>query len=124
MRYIFNKELGVTVALMDGVHNRLQRAILKVCPIVLMRASGIAKVIKRFPDTYKGIARCDPADKWNEEVGRSIAGARAELSYTLAEAKVLEALRSKLADAYSATTRRLYHIEDVAESLLDDAYPY
>lgn len=123
MQFIINESEGVVVALNKSVHNQLHKAVLKACPFLLMRASGMTKFIKRFPDTYRGVARCSPEDEWDEDTGRQKAEARAMLNYRIAEGKTLEYLREVLAAAAYSAGRAAYHAEDCAEDAFNDAYP-
>lgn len=49
---------------------------------------------------YKGIAKCDEHDEFNEEIGKKIAGNKAEMKYHIAMAKKYKVLVSLIEKAY------------------------
>ena len=75
---------------------------------------------------YKGVARCDEFDKFDEKIGKKIAGNKAELKYEIDMVKKYERLatifKQAASDMYTLEIKHLEKIKKLKEEI-KEYYP-
>lgn len=75
IQYVVNKEKGIVVAFVTGFHDELY-ALNRKYGSLRETYNWLGNLVNRYPDTYRAIAKCDPRDSFDEEIGKNLAKKR------------------------------------------------
>lgn len=128
-RFITNEENGTVIAILDDYED--------VCKEVLRRCTNntaitVLGAIFNFEEcdlkelntnsVFKGVAKCDGSDKYDERIGKDIAGNKADMKYHNAMAKKYKMIFNVLKEAaeeidrlYARHTVKAYNIKNDLE---------
>ena len=113
--YYINQDAGVVVAkinseeseayeIMESIADKNLRSDLNNCPAFIYSRTGCAKYA--LDQYYIGIAKCSPKDKFDTEIGKKVALARAQEKYHTALMSNLSKMASYFGEIASLITCR------------------
>lgn len=107
IKYYVNKDKGIVKAKFDGgitywrncLEKMVQNIIGSDCRYIFININAL-DFVNKYLNTlkvYDGIAKLNPADTWNEQLGKNIAKRRLNLRFNRVKNRILYGLRSELA---------------------------
>ena len=107
-RYIINKEKRTIVCLLEDCERMLWQDACKHFPMIVLGWGYTPDIT--LEKTYRGVAKCNPNDEWDEELGKKLACDRAynalRTEYKLKAKKFINCLNSHISAYETSLSNR------------------
>lgn len=108
VKYYVNEDKRTVVAVIDGCNWDAYNEVEKIVENYGVHVSDYNKVVY-MPRTFKGIAKCHPEDKWDEEVGKKVARHKLLVAYNEAKFNAIRGYYRNLLSAVYGVKKKYFN---------------